>query len=1259
MSFIDLPPSPTIDRQRDQVRATARAEGIDPELLPIIDGIVKWRQLLLAPQDSPGREDLLKAYAAMGFVTNAMASSGSALTGDAKIIDPIATSMIEDVVAGRIAAPALIDSDPLDFKARFYPSLSKPQIRLLQAIISQEAHLHSLDVVPLIKQLPFPIKQSNYFGRFLASGCDTPDRAARHLQLAIPFLVRMRSLFEGLQYPVLNFLKINLVAPQDGPGPQSNAKRINPETYRNTVHLLHAAINNSWDFFGQDSADTSQRLACIPVPLFPNVDVDHIEKKRWNELAVAMYDWFFFGTRENELLNTQRLTPQREALATNHARTIAQGEAKLAELQKAVAEEPEKSARSKELQHEVKKTQQQLTRLEEALHELNDERTLVVPIITQLEEHLARNPQLRTFRSDVKKAQAAGHKIVLSFLHHPRAEKAGTLLQFFDLAFSAQQRFAQAPSAKLLKESSFLVIDETVDAICRNQSRRAEIINDRHVREFEVELAEINSSARFVVANILPRKESPRLQILIDTLSQALSVPGVQSSSELITLVKQASGRREPSANDYLDYAFERLPSMNQGDLFKVFQALHHLGIPKLSPRATELSLERFKHPKYLLDAFELYSTRYRPNKIGECPDLFQDRATFSDYLDRGIDAMGVEPELLAVQKHLQGRGIVAIVDGTNYHPELDAEIGATGEKLKKSDATRTNEVWGDYIRPSERIIRALSLRLAESEIGEGLRNSSLLGLIKPDRATQVQASLIRKFYGLDIATSPDLATINQVLADLKVYDDKPILVIDAEAITDMEQYREFINLLEKLQIKIVLRTREPLPGIPQVNIQPFLEDSLADRIMADAARLERKLGLAAPLDRSVVAFAVKQVQRSRAPQADPLNLTLQVLNGAAAHARLHPDQVITEQDVVAALAAIFHLPDGNQMRLRISAIDAFMRRAPLQILGQDKAIESIGKKVKSHILGMLDPTRPLTLLVPGPTGVGKTELMMWIARACDLPFFMVEGAEFSEEHSVARLVGSPSGYVGPDKGILYQFMEENSVALVFIDEIEKMHPSVYQALMNFFDKGTITAGNGETVTRPGFIIVGASNAGADRLSRTMSVAEVKELLSKSFVDRQGKARPELVRRFDAVVMHAIEESAFKEMIKASIGSIGGRPGFVNANLRLVGFDDAAAKLLYDRSREVCEFSEKAFAKTGTIGFMAATTVVEGGLFYDMRHVGRALDELAGESLRDIALAQYDSGSFAARGKPKLIRLVGDPTNERIVAQVVDGEEAA
>jgi ATP-dependent Clp protease ATP-binding subunit ClpA len=331
-------------------------------------------------------------------------------------------------------------------------------------------------------------------------------------------------------------------------------------------------------------------------------------------------------------------------------------------------------------------------------------------------------------------------------------------------------------------------------------------------------------------------------------------------------------------------------------------------------------------------------------------------------------------------------------------------------------------------------------------------------------------------------------------------------------------------------------------------------------------------------------------------------------------------------------------------------------------VLGQEQAIRTIGARMNSHVLGVRDVDRPLALLLPGPTGVGKTELMMRFALAMNLPFFHVEGAQFSESHTVARLIGSPSGYVGPDKGILYVFAEDNAAAVAFFDEIEKMHPDVYTALMNYFDAGILTAGNGETVRRPGHVIVGAANAGAERLHRHMSEREVKDVLAEAFTDRYGHRRPELVRRFEAVPMLALEKEHFLEVLRASLHTLGKRFGFVNANLRLVGVDDGAVDLLYEASREVCAYSEEGLRKIG-FGDGAAPGVrihtpaqlAEQQLFFDMRHVSRAFEQLGGESVRRLAEEQYDRGWHRLRQHPRRVRLVGDPARGRIL--LVDVKE--
>jgi hypothetical protein len=338
-----------------------------------------------------------------------MASSSAALTGDAKIIEPVSMRIMDDLSTGRLNLADITDKQPVEVKARYYPELTNPQIRLLQQILAQESHLHALDLTGLIKQLPFPITQSNYLGRFIAKGCETPQRAARHLQLAIPFLVRMRSLFEGLHNSVLNFLNIDITSAQNGSGPQTNQKRVNHETRRNTIDVIHAAINHSWDFFGKSETDPTKRLTCVAIPRLPDVNVDHIDPKRWNELAIALYDWLLFGDRAHELLNTQKLTPQKEKLSAEYAARLKDGDNVIKGLEEQLEREGISLKEKRSIEADLKKARERYGRVEKCALNLDEERKLVIPLIAQLEDHLSRTPDIRSFRSEVKKAQSAGH----------------------------------------------------------------------------------------------------------------------------------------------------------------------------------------------------------------------------------------------------------------------------------------------------------------------------------------------------------------------------------------------------------------------------------------------------------------------------------------------------------------------------------------------------------------------------------------------------------------------------------------------------------------------------------------------------------------------------------------------------------------------------------------------------------------------------------------------------------------------------------
>ena len=188
-------------------------------------------------------------------------------------------------------------------------------------------------------------------------------------------------------------------------------------------------------------------------------------------------------------------------------------------------------------------------------------------------------------------------------------------------------------------------------------------------------------------------------------------------------------------------------------------------------------------------------------------------------------------------------------------------------------------------------------------------------------------------------------------------------------------------------------------------------------------------------------------------------------------------------------------------------------------------------------------------------------------------------------------------------------------------------------------------------------MIVGAANAGAEKLHRLMNERQVKDVLAEAFTDRYGNKRPELVRRFEAIPMLALEKEHFIAVLRYSLNTLGKRFGFINANLRLAGVDDSAIDLLYEASQEVCAYSEDGlrhigFREGATPGVRVCTPgqlAAQVELFFDMRHVSRAFEQLGGESVRQFAEEQYDKGWHRRRKHPRRVKLVGDRPRGRIV----------
>jgi hypothetical protein len=1265
----------TATAEQQRVAQLAAQLGLGHAQVSALQAVMAWA-VYLRPSTHPHDRESLHTYLdVMGYLPTDRKIVASAQRSR-DTIDQAVPGLLHGFARGELDLDTL-DTDPRNNLA----GLTRSQVDLLKAILRHQRALDSADLRDLIALFPFPVTAVNFFGRFIAGGCDDPRKAIRYLRLSTPFFVRIRSLLEGLSNDRYRFLVIHginaareytaedLEELADEPAEEKAAQKpiavaitAPAPLDKDAAELLHASINIADDLVGGSDPAIPRPLACIKVPELPDFASDHIDKHEQAQLAAEFIDWLLTGNRDGVLLRRKALSVEVEREYRKARRDLKQARTKRKKHHRNNAVDLDSKKAMFVWEREDSKLAKKLDNLETRIKQLDRDRVRRKTILQQLDAVEAGRVRIRKLREETAAAIRDGKRIVFSLLGCRDGE---VFCRYLDRAFSIGPDRARQ-GVKVLRSASFLLTPTTAQHLRDNRVQGFGSITEQQLRDFPIVPAQMGPTLRFVLERVLPEKIDPKVSMLIDAIRTHIRLPGATERKHFTYLVRKWSGRRNPRADDYLEYAFEHAAFLGEPDLQAILLVLRELGFADVPPRCRELSAERFNHAPTILHQFKYYAAAYRPNKLGALPAVFKDIATLDDYRTLHLDAFGMSDEVEILQHHLLERGIVCIVDTTNFHPELGAIV--MEEKIK-DDVEKTREVWGDYVRPHERLVRSFARRLMEGAVDERLGNYSLVCVRKPGKLDKIWETLIRKFLGIDMNLTPDLGLINKVLSDLTLHDENILLVVDADSVKDLEQYRQFVGLLQRYHIKVILRMREPLPGLPQVLIQPFMDDDIADRLMAEEPALRRKLGLEEPIDRGILEFAAALVKRTRRPDQDNLNLVLHTLNGAAQHARMEGYRGLTEQDIAAAAPSIFHLPDGEQIRHRKTAVDRFIEHAPLEVLGQEQAIRTIGARMKSHVLGVRDVDRPLALLLPGPTGVGKTELMMKFALAMNMPFFHVEGAQFSESHTVARLIGSPSGYVGPDKGILYVFAEENAAAIVFFDEIEKMHPDVYTALMNYFDAGILTAGNGETVRRPGHVIVGAANAGAERLHRFMSERQVKDVLAEAFTDRYGNRRPELVRRFEAIPMLALEKEHFMSLLRASLETLGKRFGFINANLRLVGVDDSAIDLLYDASREVCAYSEDSLRR---IGFgpplpsergngggihirTPAQMAVSQDLFFDMRHVSRAFEQLGGESVRQFAEEQYESGAHRRRQHPRKVKIVGDPAHGRIL--LVDVKE--
>jgi len=226
--------------------------------------------------------------------------------------------------------------------------------------------------------------------------------------------------------------------------------------------------------------------------------------------------------------------------------------------------------------------------------------------------------------------------------------------------------------------------------------------------------------------------------------------------------------------------------------------------------------------------------------------------------------------------------------------------------------------------------------------------------------------------------------------------------------------------------------------------------------------------------------------------------------------------------DVAEVVANWTGIPVGRLLQGETEKLLAMESRIGQRLIGQLKAVRAVADAVRRSRAGISDPNRPTgSFLFLGPTGVGKTELAKSLAEFLfddERAMIRIDMSEYSEKHSVARLVGAPPGYIGYEEGgQLTEAVRRRPYSVVLLDEVEKAHSEVFDILLQVLDDGRLTDGQGRTVDFRNAILILTSNLGSQYLADQTLDVETKRNAVMGVV--RGAFKPEFLNRLDEVVL--------------------------------------------------------------------------------------------------------------------------------------------
>ncbi|HEY3087293.1 MAG TPA: ATP-dependent chaperone ClpB [Jatrophihabitantaceae bacterium] len=250
----------------------------------------------------------------------------------------------------------------------------------------------------------------------------------------------------------------------------------------------------------------------------------------------------------------------------------------------------------------------------------------------------------------------------------------------------------------------------------------------------------------------------------------------------------------------------------------------------------------------------------------------------------------------------------------------------------------------------------------------------------------------------------------------------------------------------------------------------------------------------------------------------------------------------VTADDIADVVSAWTGIPAGRLMEGETAKLLRMEDELGARVIGQEPAVRAVSDAVRRARAGVSDPNRPTgSFLFLGPTGVGKTELAKALAAFLfddERAMVRIDMSEYSEKHSVARLVGAPPGYVGYEEGgQLTEAVRRRPYSVVLLDEVEKAHPDVFDVLLQVLDDGRLTDGQGRTVDFRNAILVLTSNLGTAALA-----ADIPDKKDSVLAVVREHFKPEFLNRLDdIVVFDSLDTDALTRIVDIQVAALARR----------------------------------------------------------------------------------------------------------------------